>query len=54
MKYLKILAIPKFSKPNPSKSTKISAVQSNIQTNTNSLQNSNSYAVGGGGGGSDS
>jgi len=46
--------IPKFSKPNPSKSTKISAVQSNIQTNTNSLQNSNSYAVGGGGGGSDS
>jgi len=46
--------IPKFSKPNPSKSTKISAVQSNIQTNTNSLQNSNAYAVGGGGGGSDS
>jgi hypothetical protein len=46
--------IPKFSKPNPSKSTKISVVQSNIQTNTNSLQNSNSYAVGGGGGGSDS
>ena len=50
----KDIPIPKFSKPNPSKSIKISAVQSNVQTNTNSLQNSNSYAVGGGGGGSDS
>ena len=52
----KDLAVPKFSSPNPIKSTKKDLVNTitTAPTNNNTLQNANSYAVGGGGGGSDS